>query len=163
MSSARVLFVTLMAGCGGSTVFIGDGTDASTSDSGADAASGGDASVNDGAAVDTGARRDGGATPDADPCPVDADVTKLSLPDAGLGDGGSVGRCNACVQTECAAELENCQDDCDCRTAVVAFFKCLGQNKPFTSCGGSLVSVGAAGQSLGLCALNAGCNTSCGQ
>lgn len=94
---------------------------------------------------------------------IDADITKIEIPDGSLGDGGAnTAECAGCLKTNCSGELQLCQDDCDCREGVVSFFTCVGKGKSLQACAGSLVSVGSVAQSLGLCAINAGCADKCG-
>jgi hypothetical protein len=161
--SSRVLrfslFCSILAACGGSTVFV-EGTP-----------DGGTLPAADGAPNETGTKTQD-APADRRPTPeaasdaamacVDADLPNLSAPDAALGDAGSIGKCTACIKANCATELQECQDDCDCREAAVGFLDCLAAKKTVTTCGGGLVTAGATAQSLGLCTLNAGCSVACG-
>lgn len=120
------------------------------------------------AAVDSGADVAKEATADvvADAPPtecVDADITKLDVPDANLGDGGAnTAECAACLKGHCSGELQVCQDDCDCREGVLGFFQCVSTGKSLQGCSGALLTAGSSAQSLGLCALNAGCADKCG-
>ncbi len=89
-------------------------------------------------------------------CSTDADITTAALPDASLGDGASsIGRCAACVQTTCKTELSACNDNCDCKGALVDFFTCYSGGSPILTCGASLIGLSGdartLGQKIGLC------------
>lgn len=99
-------------------------------------------------------------------CDVDADITKLPVPDAAVGDSGiSITDCLGCITDNCSSQLSTCQDDCDCRSAVVGFYDCIGTGGSIISCGSSLATgAGAAsgGTALATCAYSAGCTAKCG-
>jgi hypothetical protein len=153
-------FITLAAACGGSTVYIEGNPDAAAPTAEAGGSETGATRDGGSSTIDAGARRDA-ATADADDC-VDADLPNLTTPDAALGDAGSLGKCTACIKANCMPELQACQDECECRESVLGFLDCLAQKKTVQTCGGGLVTAGATSQALGLCTLNAGCSTACG-
>jgi hypothetical protein len=116
---------------------------------------------------------DGASTADAgqDSAPScvigDADISTLSPPDASLNDaGGSVGACIACAKTSCTADVLACNTDCECNTALVCIFECIGGvgNTILTcaeQCGG-IANVDGAEESLLGCAEQK-CKAECGQ
>ncbi len=161
--TSRVLrfsaFFSILAACGGSTVFVEGNPEGGAPPPSEGGPSEAGTTPGD-AASDRRVSADASSS-DAMAC-VDADLPNLSAPDAALGDAGSIGKCTACIKANCAAELGACQDDCDCREAVVGFLDCLAAKKSVSTCGGALVTAGAAAQSLGLCTLNAGCSVACG-
>lgn len=159
MRKAALLVLLAVFACGGSTVIVQGEPDAGSAEAGA----GGEGGAGDGGGDGGGrdARADASTSTDAG-C-VDADITNPKLPDAALGDAGSVGKCVACAKNNCGPELQQCQDDCDCREAASAFFECIASGKVLNTCGSSLISGGAIAQSVGFCALNSGCGAPCGQ
>ena len=93
---------------------------------------------------------DVGADVPAVGCGVDADITKLALPDAALADGAtSIGICSACAQAKCGSQLQACNDDCDCREAVVGFFDCYSKTQSIVTCGAPLITLGGEAMQLG--------------
>lgn len=146
-SVGSLVVLGLAAGCGDT-----DEATPARADGGGDAVS------------DTAAATDGKKEAAPVEC-VDADITTLSsIPDAALGDAGkSIGTCASCIKSNCTAELDACQDDCDCRDSVLSFFTCVGSGKSITACGAGLVSAGSAATALGGCALQSGCAAECGQ
>jgi hypothetical protein len=98
----------------------------------------------------------------------DADITTLSPPDASLSDaGGSVGACIGCAKTSCTADVAACNTDCECNTALVCIFECIGGvgNTILTcaeGCGGSLSSLSGPEGALLECA-DSKCKVECGQ
>ena len=83
-------------------------------------------------------------------CAVDADITMINVPDASLADGASsIGRCSSCVQTTCKMPLANCNEDCDCKSALVDFFTCYSGGGSITKCGLPLGTLGGSARTLG--------------
>ena len=167
-SRNRILCVTMAAcswaacssGGGGSGSLVDGGPEGGAIDGGSsDALVPLDAVTN----ADVGTKNDSAVT-DAGTCGEDADIRDLDLVDAALGDGGSgsVGLCNDCIQSNCASQVDACQNDCACRTVAVGFFDCIQSGNALTSCGGSLIGAGATAQAIGLCAVNSGCGSACG-
>jgi hypothetical protein len=62
-------------------------------------------------------------------CAVDADLTMLHI------DAGDGGACIACVQSHCSAAISDCNMDCDCKSAFLAFLACTGMGGSITTCG----------------------------
>jgi hypothetical protein len=137
----------------------GSGADGGGSDSGG-ANNGGDAS-------DASSTADSGQD-SAPSCVIgDADISTLSPPDASLNDAGaSVGACIGCAKTNCSTDVAACNTDCECNTALVCIFECIGGvgNTLLTcaeQCGG-LANVDGAEETLLGCAEKS-CKAECGQ
>ena len=141
--------VILGVSCGLVVAGLAAGGCGSTVDSGVGADAGRDAVVRDVAAppadtgpdvVDTGVMA----------CAVDADLSMVNLPDASLADGASsIGRCSACVQTTCKMQFAACNDNCDCKSAVLDFFTCYSAGGSITKCGLPLGTLGGDARTLG--------------
>jgi hypothetical protein len=98
---------------------------------------------------------------------IDADLTTLNPDDAALNDAGaSIGTCVSCSRASCGSLLAQCNADCDCKEAVIAFYDCVAKGGGLQVCGiknlGNLGGNAAAiGQNLGFCVLGA-CREQCG-
>jgi hypothetical protein len=107
------------------------------------------------------------AVVDSGPSCIDADLATLTPDDAALNDAGaSVGTCVTCTRANCNTFLTQCNADCDCKEAVVAFYGCVAKGGGLQSCGlkhlGGLGGNAAAiGQNLGLCVASS-CRQQCG-
>jgi hypothetical protein len=137
----------------------------------------------------TGTTTDGGGTPDvtketaasdtysppdtstisdaAVACAVDADLTTYAPPDAALGDSGkSVGTCIACIRSACPTQLSDCNNDCDCKGAVIDFIACVqAGDKTLIQCGyqvfGPLGFSNLPAVHLGYCLQSSACPGEC--
>jgi hypothetical protein len=100
------------------------------------------------------------------PCQNDADLSKITVPDAALGDSGaSVGTCIKCGKDTCGPEFDDCQADCECRSAFSDFYDCLGADGgSIFSCGQGLFGNGIPGGATTalLQCVGAGCSDECG-
>jgi hypothetical protein len=137
-----------VGGCGGTSSATDAGTDATTTPDVTTKETGPDAIVEAG-------------------CSTDANISNLPLPDAALNDAGAtVSGCAACLNTSCKSDIADCQDNCECREAVVGFYDCVAKGSALINCATSLLGLQGQqaqqiGQSLLLCA-NAFCRTECG-
>jgi hypothetical protein len=101
------------------------------------------------------------------PCVNDADLSTITVPDAALGDAGaSVGTCLACTKSSCGPEVQDCQDECECRAAISDFYGCLAADGgSLFGCASGLAGGGGtpsgATAALGQCVL-LGCSDECG-
>ncbi len=153
ISSSLALGAFAVQGCG------------STASTPIDAGSAADATLD--APVETGAK-DASKDVKVVACP-DASITELPIVDASFGDSGqSTSGCVSCLKVKCGTDLSACNDDCECRDAVVKFLNCLptakGQNDALvcgiTAFSGVSADTQALGQSIALCA-GQRCPTEC--
>jgi hypothetical protein len=99
----------------------------------------------------------------------DASVDDLNIPDASLGDAGqNTGACFDCLKADCGGALIACNNNCDCRGAIVSFLECAptaadqaaAQACAFNAFGSVSGQASGLGQTLGLCAVQK-CRASC--
>ena len=96
------------------------------------------------------------STPDvgpADACVIDADLTQINPPDAGLEGGTSVGLCLGCIKSACGSQLSDCNKDCSCNTLIVGAFQCYEAGGSLTTCAAGIVNADPTAQALGQCIL----------
>jgi hypothetical protein len=84
------------------------------------------------------------------------------IPDASIADGGSsVGACLGCAQTHCAAQIQDCQEDCTCQGIAGDALECYAKTSSIAACLADFISVPQATQAIGI-ALGGCVQTSCG-
>jgi len=66
---------------------------------------------------------------DAAVCAVDADLNNINI-DAGADGGG----CMMCVKTHCSMAINDCNADCDCKSAFIDFLGCVNMGGSLTTC-----------------------------
>ncbi len=104
---------------------------------------------------------------DSGPSCSDADLNTITPADAALNEtGASVGTCVSCSRTNCGTYLTQCNADCDCKEAVIAFYDCVSKGGGLQVCGiKNLANLGGnaatIGQNLGFCVIGA-CRDQCG-
>jgi hypothetical protein len=121
--------------------------------------------------VDAPADRAADVTPDIQDsgpvCAEDADISKYDPADAALNDAGANTQgCAKCIKSDCKTEVTACNDNCECRTAVVAFYTCLAKGGSLQACGiqafgGLSGEAQQLGQDLGFCVYGF-CKDECG-
>ncbi len=91
------------------------------------------------------------AAPPSDACTVDGDLNNLNVPNAAIGDaGGSVPACAACLKTSCSSDINDCNNLCECKGAIISLYDCLGNGQSLTSCGLlAFAGVGSDTQAIG--------------
>jgi hypothetical protein len=132
--------------CGGSTQ-ASPPVDASLADAGKDATS-------------TPPSVDGSPDAEGDACAITLSLSTLAPADASIAGDASVGTCLPCARTACASAVATCDDDCACKSALVAFFTCAIAKKPLASCAGDVLGESNA-LALGACILGM-CSAECG-
>ncbi len=95
----------------------------------------------------------------SDVCVPDADITKLMVPDASIGDAGATAAgCFSCIETACPTVIAQCNQSCACVAAFEAFDTCLANGGGLLNCVGSnFVNVPGINPQSFICA--AGCAT----
>ena len=150
LATASAIVGAVASGCGGSTNNNNGSTDAAT-----------DVTTDHfEAAAPEAAPEAAPQDAAAEACPVDADVTWPTVPDASLGDSGSTtGACLACVQAACPDLLSECNALCSCKEAFGTFETCVAAGTSITTCGADLVS---SGLPLTDCTCAVSCANTCG-
>jgi hypothetical protein len=92
-------------------------------------------------------------------CVPDADITKLPVPDASIGDAGATAEgCFSCIEQACPTVIAQCNMSCACVAAFEAFDTCLAGGGGLLTCVGSnFVNVPGISPQSFFCA--AGCAT----
>jgi len=117
------------------------------------------------AVADSGQKEAAPADEDAATCDPSADFTK-QIPDASIADGASTsGSCLQCAQAKCKAQIDACNQDCDCQQLAAEGLDCYLKHasNPLV-CASSFVGVSEETQNIGFAligCLNSGCKDPC--
>jgi len=105
------------------------------------------------------------AEEDAATCDLSADLTQ-GIPDAAIADGASTsGLCLQCAKTKCAAQLDDCSQECACQELLTVGLDCYLKNtsNPL-ACAGNFTGVDQNTQQIGLAligCISGGCKEEC--
>jgi hypothetical protein len=106
----------------------------------------------------------GGSEQDAG-CEFTTSLNDFTAPDAALGDSGTTASaCLDCTKANCKSNLDECDNNCECRGAGIQFYTCIGKGKAPLNCLSSFGGVSSEVQTIGtglLTCVNAACNTQC--